>query len=311
MELERANVSISQVLDHALAMVRERAGRRSIAVELDISPDVGRVWADELKLKQVMLNLLTNAVKFTEPGGHIFVDARIVENNLEVTVRDTGIGIADDDQERIFEAFQRGGRSARTSTEGTGLGLTLSKRIVELHGGRMWMESRLREGSTFGFSIPVVRPLEGPPDVATPLATGTNVYDADRRTVVVIDDDPLDLDLLEAMLAPAGYAVVRAPSGEDGVRLVCQERPGVVLLDLVMPDMDGFEVIERLRGTEATADVPIVVLTSKELSRRDRERLSGRIDYLAQKGTLSRAALLDLVARLGEPRVPNEPEDAP
>jgi CheY-like chemotaxis protein len=278
-------------------MVRERAGRTGISLELTADPALDTVWADELKLKQVVLNLLTNAVKFTEAGGAVIVNAELTGDVAEVTVRDTGVGIAENDRERIFEAFQRGGRSVRTSTEGTGLGLTLSKRIVELHGGRLWMESTLGEGSLFGFSLPLAAPATpGPLPPVTPAAAETG---HDERTVVVIDDDPLELDLVEAVLTPEGYTVVRAASGEEGVRLVGHEKPLVVLLDLLMPDMDGFEVTERLRADPATANVPIIVLTQMELTRADRDRLAGRVSHMAQKGHLDRGALVELVGRLG------------
>jgi signal transduction histidine kinase len=296
MELDPGRVPLVPVLEHGLAMVRERAGRNGISLELATDAGVDTVWADELKLKQVVLNLLTNAVKFTDAGGAVIVSAGLNGDVAEVTVRDTGVGIADEDRERIFEAFQRGGRGARTSTEGTGLGLTLSKRIVELHGGRLWMESAVGEGSLFGFSLPLA-PAAAP--AALPPATGHAVADHGRRTVVVIDDDPLDLELVEAVLAPEGYTVVRADSGEEGVRLVRHEHPLVVLLDLLMPDMDGFEVAERLRADPETANVPIIVLTHMEMTRADRDRLAGRISHLAQKGHLDRAALIELVARLG------------
>jgi signal transduction histidine kinase len=153
MELEPALLSLPALLDQALALVRERAARQRLTVGLAVASDVGDVWADEIKLKQVVVNLVTNAVKFTPVGGSVFVDASVVGEEAIVTVRDTGIGIAPEDQERIFEAFQRGDR--RASTEGTGLGLTLSRRFVELHGGRMWVESAVGSGSTFGFAIPV------------------------------------------------------------------------------------------------------------------------------------------------------------
>jgi signal transduction histidine kinase/CheY-like chemotaxis protein len=298
MELDPAQLKLVPILEHGLAMVRERADRAGVSLELRTEPDVDTVWADELKLKQVVLNLLTNAVKFTEAGGSVTVTARENGDVAEVTVRDTGIGISDDDRERIFEAFQRGGRGVRTTTEGTGLGLTLSKRIVELHGGRLWIESVLGEGSLFGFSLPLA-PTPAPahlPPATTAAATGDG-----RHTVVVIDDDPLDLDLVEALLAPEGYTVVRAATGEEGVRLVRHEHPLVVLLDLRMPDMDGFEVAERLRADPATASVPILVLTHSEMTRAERDRLAGRVSHLAQKGQLDRVALVDLVARLSEP----------
>ena len=307
MELDLSGVAVEPLLEHALAMVRERAARQGVALELEVEHGLGVVLADELKLKQVVLNLLTNAVKFTNTGGSVRLTARRVGDALEVEVRDTGVGIADADQARIFEAFQRGGRDARTSTEGTGLGLTLSKRFVELHGGRIWMESALGAGSRFGFAIPATTPAAAP-DAAVarrraraPAPLHANMARGDTRTVVVIDDDPLELDLVEAVLVPEGYEVVRAADGAEGVQLVREHRPGVVLLDLLMPDMDGFAVVETLRGEPDTAAVPILVLTHKELTRADRYRLSGRINHLAQKGKLDRAGLVALVGRLAIP----------
>ena len=152
MELEPTELSLPELLEQGLALVRERAARQRLVVSLDVAPGVGVVWADPVKLKQVVVNLLTNAVKFTPEGGRVDVAAWVEGDDVAVTVRDTGIGIASEDLARIFEAFQRGDR--RASTEGTGLGLTLSKRFVELHGGRVWVSSEVGAGSTFGFAIP-------------------------------------------------------------------------------------------------------------------------------------------------------------
>jgi signal transduction histidine kinase len=163
MDLDLEPVSLADMIERGVAMVRERAARHRISLASDIEPSLGIAQADERKLKQVVLNLLSNAVKFTPDGGSVTVQARRVGNDAQVSVRDTGIGIAEDEKDRIFEAFQRGGREARTSTEGTGLGLTLSKRIVELHGGRLWMESELGVGSTFSFAIPLLPALPRPP----------------------------------------------------------------------------------------------------------------------------------------------------
>ena len=258
------------------------------------TPASTRVWADELKLKQVVFNLLTNAVKFTGAGGSVVVTARARRRGRRGHGPRHGHRDRREDRERIFEAFQRGGRGVRTSTEGTGLGLTLSKRIIDLHGGRLWMESVVGEGSLFGFSLPPP-PAPRPPR-RRPRRRPRRPADG-RRTVVVIDDDPLDLDLVEAVLTPEGYTVARAASGEEGVRLVRQEQPLVVLLDLRMPDMDGFEVAERLRADPETAGVPIIVLTQSEMTRAERDRLAGRVSHLAQKGRLDRAGLVELVGR--------------
>jgi signal transduction histidine kinase/CheY-like chemotaxis protein len=418
MELNVDAVSLPMLLEDGLAMVRERAARHGIGLKSDVAPGLGALRGDELKLKQVVLNLLSNAVKFTPEGGSVTVTARRVGPDAEVSVRDTGIGIAEAEQDRIFEAFQRGGRAARTTSEGTGLGLTLSKRIIELHGGRLWMESELGVGSTFTFAIPLlldnetavaapepheaqiaagmpagrvvvveddrrsaellqlyleaagyavaiardgvegldmVRRLEPAAvilDVLLPALNGWDVLarlksdpatsaipvvivsmvdeqgagfalgaaeylvkpvdraqllDAvtrcatprhDRRTLVAIDDDPVDLDLLEAVLGSGGWRVVRAAGGEEGLRAVRRERPAVVVLDLLMPDVDGFEVVEKLRADPLVGDVPILVLTSKEMTRADHERLAGQISHLVQKGTFPQADLVDLVSRV-------------
>jgi signal transduction histidine kinase/CheY-like chemotaxis protein len=415
MELEPAAMSLPDLLEHGLAMVRERAARHGISLSLDVAPEVGVVWADGVKLKQVVLNLLTNAVKFTPDGGSVDVRAESADGEVRVTVRDTGIGIAEADQTRIFEAFQRGGRQARAGIEGTGLGLTLSKRIVELHGGRLWMTSRPGSGSTFGFAVPVrvqdavrdeppaggepagpapdtvlvveddprsaellalyldgagyrvVRARDGaeglelaqrlrpravlldillprvdgwdllarlkadPATAACPViivsmldergkgfALGAAEYlvkpvgraemlealarclpaGAERPAVLVIDDDPVDRRLIRAALEPAGYQVLTAAGGEEGLELIRSERPAVVLVDLLMPGMDGFAVIEEARADPAIADVPIVVLTAKEMLPADGERLAGRISFLARKGSFGRAELIHLVGRL-------------
>ena len=416
MDLDLDAVSLEDALEHGVAMIRERAGAHGIAVEVQIEPGLGAVHADELKLKQVVVNLLSNAVKFSTDGGSVTVTAGRVDDDAHVSVRDTGIGIARDQQERIFEAFQRGGRTPSASAEGTGLGLTLSKQLVDLHGGRLWMESEPGVGSMFSFSIPLVAVAAGgvgeagarsgeaglvlvveddrssadllrvyledagyavavardgaegldlarrlepaavildlllpklngweliarlkddPATSEVPLvivsmldeqgagfALGVNEYlvkpvarpqllDAlshcisesrDARTVVAIDDDVIDLDLLEAVLAPEGWVVVRATGGAEGVRAVRRERPAVVVLDLLMPGVDGFAVVDQLRADPIVGDVPIVVLTSKDVTRADQERLNGRITALARKGACGHAELVDLIGRVATPR---------
>ena len=154
MQLELARTSLREALEHGVAMVSERATRQGLSLHLAVADDVDVVLADPLRLKQVILNLLTNAVKFTPSNGRIEARAERVDDEIRVSVEDSGIGIAQSDYERIFEAFQQGRRDVSASAEGTGLGLTLSKRIVELHGGRRWVNSRIGDGSTFTFSIP-------------------------------------------------------------------------------------------------------------------------------------------------------------
>ncbi len=136
-------------------MIRERAARHNIRLDLDVD-GVDRVVADERKVKQIVFNLLSNAVKFTGDGGRVGVRASREDAEIHVAVRDTGIGIDQADRERIFAEFQQAGRDPERSREGTGLGLALSKRYVELHGGRIWVDSEVGKGSTFTFALPLV-----------------------------------------------------------------------------------------------------------------------------------------------------------
>jgi len=153
MELELSAFSFRSALQSGVTIVRERAARNGIALNVEVSDEVGQVEADERKVKQILYNLLSNAVKFTPDGGNVNVTVRRDNGDVRVDVRDNGIGIAESDQQRIFEEFQQVGRER--SREGTGLGLTLTKRFVELHGGRIWLESAPGQGSTFTFTLPL------------------------------------------------------------------------------------------------------------------------------------------------------------
>jgi len=156
MELELTEFDLPTAIENALMLVRERAGRRSIALHTTIDNRLGQIQADERKVRQVVLNLLSNAIKFTPEGGRIGVAAVPKDGFVEVSVSDTGIGIAPEDQEKVFEEFRQVGTAAK-KIEGTGLGLTLCRKFVELHGGKIWVKSQLGVGSTFTFTIPVRR----------------------------------------------------------------------------------------------------------------------------------------------------------
>jgi two-component system, NtrC family, sensor kinase len=154
MELELTDFHLPTALDNALTLVRERAGRRGIALHMTTDERLDYVRADERKIKQALLNLLSNAIKFTPEGGRIEVRAKQVDRSVEISVSDTGVGIAPEDQEAIFEEFRQVG-TADKKVEGTGLGLALSRKFIELHGGRIWVQSQVGAGSTFTFTIPI------------------------------------------------------------------------------------------------------------------------------------------------------------
>jgi signal transduction histidine kinase len=154
MELEPADFDLPSAIENALILVRERASRRGIALQRTIDERLGMIHADERKVKQVLLNLLSNALKFTPEGGRIDVRAAITDGVAEVSVTDTGVGIAPEDQEAVFEEFRQVG-GAEKKAEGTGLGLALCRKFIELHGGRIWVKSQVGAGSTFTFTLPL------------------------------------------------------------------------------------------------------------------------------------------------------------
>jgi signal transduction histidine kinase len=157
MELERSEFAVAEAVRSTLHFVRERAATHAIELAADVPADLGTVTADERKIRQVLLNLLSNAVKFTPDGGWIGVTARRDAGEVTISVRDTGIGIAPEDQAKVFVEFQQVGKPTDRSREGTGLGLTLAKRFIELHGGRIWLESEVGKGTTFTFALPVAQ----------------------------------------------------------------------------------------------------------------------------------------------------------
>lgn len=283
MEIDYSAFDLRALLEEAVAMLRARATAHGIDLSVDVEPGLVQAYSDQLRLKQVVLNLVTNAVKFTGDGGSVRVRARRTPVDVEVTVSDTGVGIPEADRERIFESFQQGGRGAARE-EGTGLGLTLSRRIVELLGGRMWLESEVGVGSTFGFTLPARTSDEG----AAPTST------SGMCEVVVIDDDRPSLDLFTAFLDGASVRVTTARDGPAGLDAVRQNRPSAVLLDIRLPGMDGWAVLTALKQDPATRDIPVIVVSI--VDEQQRGAALGAAAYLVKP--VGRDALLDALARV-------------
>lgn len=298
MELDRTSFDVADSLAYAHLLVRERAAQHQIHVSVDASKEeLGTIWADQLRFKQVMLNLLSNAVKFTPDGGTVRVVAHRVEGDLEVSVTDTGVGIAPEDQARIFDSFQQGGRSS-SSAEGTGLGLTLTRRIVELHGGTLWLESTLGVGSTFGFRIPQTAPLRLVPDAdddADADAAWGREGEAARPVILIIEDDENSAELVSVHVRAAGLRPVAVGTGEEGLDAVRSIHPAAVILDIRLPGMDGWDVLGALKAEPSTADTPVVVVSV--LPERGRGFALGASDYLVKP--VAKDDLLAALRRVG------------
>ena len=284
MELEVSVFPLRGAIEHAIALVRERAALHSIAVTLEMDPSLDLIETDELRFKQVMLNLLSNAVKFTPNGGRVSVRAVRTGQRLAVTVTDSGIGIRHEDRERIFESFQQGQRGP-SREEGTGLGLTLCRRIVTLMGGTMSLQTEVGVGSTFGFTVP----LEG-----ASVSVGPGLYDDRDPVVVVIDDDRASLDLISAYLAGHGVRVVQARDAKEGLDAVHRLRPVATVLDILLPGMDGWKVLEELRADPETQALPVIIASI--VDERSRGLAAGAGDYLVKP--VGREELLGALRRM-------------
>ena len=285
MVLELSTFEVGSALEWASALHRERAAAHAITVTTKVAEDVGTIEADERQFRQVVLNLVANAVKFTPDGGSVSINACREGAELNVTVTDTGIGVAPEDQERIFESFQQGRRGA-PKEEGTGLGLTLCRRVVELFGGRMWLESTPGVGSTFGFSVPGLPEQED--GVASP--------EHDKLPVVVIvDDDRASLDLLSAYLDGSGTRVLRARDGVEALEQIRRVPPVAVVLDIKLPRLDGWEVLAELKADPATATIPVVI--ASVVDDRPRGLAEGADEHLLKP--IRRDELIDALRRVG------------
>jgi signal transduction histidine kinase/CheY-like chemotaxis protein len=297
LELEKSRVNIKGLLENSLIMIKEKAMKHRIKLELDISQELMdlKISADERKLKQIMFNLLSNAGKFTPDSGEIRVEAKLIsdfnenisrkgakaqreindfqsairnpQSAIEISVADTGIGIKPEDQERVFGEFEQLDSSYDREHEGTGLGLALTRRLVELHGGRIWVESEGEgKGSTFTFVIPT-KAEERESEISTepeePLPSRPDVDDS-RPLVLVVEDDHQASELISQYLSEADYAVVHAFDGEQAVQMARELRPYAITLDIILPKKDGWEVLAELKSLPEVKDIPVVIVSMIE-----------------------------------------------
>ena len=291
MGLELTQFPLRETVVASMTMLREKAMKDGLELRLDFVAEADlSILADQRKLKQILFNLLSNAVKFTPRGGTVELCVLRDGDFIEVAVTDTGIGIRGEDIPKLFQAFTQLESAYTKGFEGTGLGLTLTRQLVELHGGRIWVKSEFARGSRFSFTIPIV-----PVAVVEQAAGLPENVPGSGNTVLVIEDDPGTLAALENALRCKGYRALRATGGREGVEMALRNAPDLIILDLAMPDMNGFEVAETL-GRDDTADhVPILVLTSMDLSPADRARLAGKVWRIEGKGSLSTHEFLGLV----------------
>ena len=261
-ELQPSLFDLRQVLEGSLMMVKERALAHGITLSLESADDVETVVGDERKVKQILFNLLSNAMKFTPNAGQVGIRAHAVDGAVQIAVWDTGVGIAPADQDCIFEEFRQVGSGLTGKTEGTGLGLALTRKFVALHGGTISVQSALEQGSTFTFTLPMAEAADETSPAERPAARAPEQAgpgDVVRPSVLIIEDDPKAADLLRIYLTEAGYTVDTAVDGVEGVKQVKHLAPDVVILDVLLPKADGWSVLTQLREDAVTQDIPIII----------------------------------------------------
>ena len=279
MELRLQMVSVADVVSQVASTVEPLAAQKQIHLEFEAA-SAGQILADEGKLKQMILNLVANAIKFTPEGGTVTINGARIVDRLEIVVSDTGIGIAEQDLPRLFMEFQQVDSGTNRKQQGTGLGLALSRSFAILHGGDVRVESELGKGSRFTIDLPFEArsPHLIPKALAESVAKAAG--DLSRPLVLVVEDDPAAAELLGRQIERAGFRTEIARTGVEAVAMAKEHKPAAITLDILLPDVDGWEVLTRLKRDEMTSDIPVIVVSvvdNPELG-----RALGALDYFVK-----------------------------
>ena len=281
--------SIADTLRSSLVLVKEKTARHNIDLIDEIDSHLGIFYSDERRVKQILFNLLSNAAKFTVDGGTIWLSAKQKDRSLIISVRDTGIGIPKNRIPIIFEPFHQVDSSLSRMHEGTGLGLALTKRLVEMLGGTINVESEPERGSTFTIKLPIAdhreglpspEPEEGGEGRASRLPEGTSFK---GKRAMVVEDDSLSIRLISDFLKQAGFEVMEATNGEEALESLARELPDVILLDIQMPGMSGLDVAQRLRADDVTSGIPLIAVTALAMEEDERQCMEAGFDAYFKK----------------------------
>ena len=260
MELSYDSFGVLSGVKEVHNVIRSLSERRDIDLSIDVTPEDLEVRADKSKFKQVLYNLLSNAIKFTAQGGRVWVSARHDGDELIVEVGDTGVGIPKEHHTRIFDEFYQLDNATTRQVEGTGLGLSLTRRLVELHGGRIRLESEPGKGSIFTFQLPIA---------------GLEAVNGHRHNrVLLIEDNASNRELAKMVLTGNGFEVDVALDGDEGLHKARAKPYDLVLMDIELPGMDGLTVTRMLRSDPKTSSMPIVALTANAMKGSEQEALA-------------------------------------
>src|SRR6056297_3578190 len=314
MEWNMRPVFLQDIIHRGIAATSALFEQKGLKLKHNIPEDLPIIKADEDKLIQVIINLLSNAVKFTEKGT-IRLEAYQEKGQLIFEVQDTGIGVAEGDKHKIFERFRQAGDTLTDKPQGTGLGLPICREIIEHHGGIIWMKSEFNVGSTFFFSIPILgeAAIQEPiqldrilRSLKKQISHSSKKKTDGKATILVVDDDTPIRSLLRQELTDTGYRVREAANGKAALDMVRLEKPDLIILDVMMPEINGFDVAAVLKNDPATMDIPIIILSivqDKERGFRigvdryltkpiDTEKLFHEVDELLEQGVSKKKVLV-------------------
>ena len=275
MQWNMDDLAITEVIDRAFAATSALFEQKGLLLVQEIASDMPNVYGDRDRLIQVVINLISNAVKFTERGS---ITCRVKQDNqsIMVSVIDQGVGISESDQPKVFEKFKQVGDTLTDKPQGTGLGLPISREIVEHHGGRIWVDSELGKGSTFSFMLPIAVTKNGSQTpsinfdilidqlkkrVSSDQQLDTQTALESSKNILVIDDDSSIRSLLRQELEAKGYRVREAENGQEAIAKVRESRPDLITLDIIMQGISGYDVAAILKSDPATLDIPIIIVS--------------------------------------------------
>lgn len=286
---------VEKVIDRVILSMKGRAREKELDLRSDIPSDLPAVHADADRVVQILTNLIGNACNYTPRGGEVVVCAHHHNSDVQISVRDTGIGISPEDQAKIFDRFFRADNPVVQDATGTGLGLSIVESLVAMHDGQIWVESEPGEGSTFTFTLPTQK---------------AKMAEQNKIKVLIVEDDADVAQLMKMQLADDGREVLIARSGEAALETAQVEEPDLITLDILLPDMDGFDVLETLKSDPVTKEIPVIIVSIVPDRRQDGLRL-GAVDYVTKPIDEQRllGAMQKALVRRGTVLVVDDDED--
>ncbi|NQV38630.1 MAG: response regulator [Candidatus Marinimicrobia bacterium] len=308
LEISLSTLSPLSLVEDLLESVQPLADEKGISLKTNFDANLPKLTTDEFLVHRILQNIISNAIKFTEKG-HVLITMKANKDKVFIGVKDTGIGIPEENLPNIFDEFRQVDGTLSRKFEGTGLGLAIAKRSTKLLGGNILVESKLNEGSTFTVELPIKWQGEKPNGnltftniIDTPgssIVTPANSLSPENIKLILVEDQEPIIIHLNSVLRQKGYQIDVAHDGQEAIDYCQKTIPDGIILDLQMPKVDGFQVLETIRNRKETAHIPVLILTAKELTQKDLKLLSSNnIQQLLQKGDINEDHFLKKVATM-------------